>query len=79
MDVKGFINMIKKQILYIVPIVIIIAGFALLPINKEPEFNLVEEYPVFNLEYPVNDTIKVLEPEAKNVNETILVTELLKR
>ena len=79
MDDKGFINMIKKQILYIVPVVILIAGFALLPLNKEPEFKTVDEIPEFILEYQVNDTIKVLYPEDKNVNETILITELLQR
>ena len=71
--------MIKKQILYIVPVVILIAGFALLPLNKEPEFKTVDEIPEFILEYQVNDTIKVLYPEDKNVNETILITELLQR
>ncbi len=79
MDDKGFINMIKKQILYIVPVVILIAGFVFLPFNKEAEFKTVDEIPEFVLQYEVNDTIKVLLPEDKNVNETILVTELLKR
>ncbi|RLD20907.1 MAG: tail-specific protease, partial [Bacteroidetes bacterium] len=36
------------------------------------------EVPEFILDIPINDTIKVLKPERKNIQETILVTELLK-
>ena len=79
MDDKRIISMIKKQLIYILPIIIIIAGFVLIPADNEPEFKSVDEIPEFVLQYPVNDTIKVLYPESKNVNETIIVTELLKR
>ncbi len=69
----------KKRLLIIIPIMLALASFVLLPINKNVTFDKVEEVPVFELEYQVNDTIKILEPEAKNVNETVLITELLKR
>ena len=75
---KQLINMIKKQIIYILPIIAVILGFVLLPSKADPEFIAKEDIPEFKLEFVVNDTIKVLEPEAKNVNETILITELLK-
>ena len=71
--------MIKKQLLYILPLAAVIAGFALIPSEKdEPTYIAREDIPEFVLNYQVNDTIKVLEPEKKNVNETILITELLK-
>lgn len=73
------LDMIKKNLIYIIPIILALAGFALLPANNEVK-SLVpaSEIPEFILEVPINDTIKVLKPERKNVQETILVTELLK-
>ena len=73
------LDMIKKNLIYIIPIVLALAGFALLPSNNEIK-SLVpaSDIPEFVLEIPINDTIKVLKPERKNVQETILVTELLK-
>ncbi len=56
-----------------------LASFVLLPLKKENIFNQVEIVPEFKLEFVINDTIKVLYPEKKNVNETVLITELLKR
>ncbi len=69
----------KKRLLIIIPIVLALASFALLPVSKEVSFDKVNEMPVFELKYQINDTIKVLYPEPKNVNETVLITELLKR
>ncbi len=69
----------KKRLIIIIPIILALASFVLLPINKDVSFNKVNEIPVFELEYQINDTIKVLYPEPKNVNETVLITELLKR
>jgi carboxyl-terminal processing protease len=69
----------KKRLLIIIPIFLVLASFVLLPFKKEKIFEQVEVIPVFELEFEVNDTIKVLYPEKKNVNETVLITELLKR
>ncbi len=69
----------KKRLIIIIPIVLVLASFVLLPLNKDVAFTKVEDIPEFKLEYQINDTIKVLYPEAKNVNETVLITELLKR
>jgi carboxyl-terminal processing protease len=73
------LDMIKKNLIYIIPIILVLAGFALLPANNEIK-SLVpaSDIPEFVLDIPINDTIKVLKPERKNVQETILVTELLK-
>ena len=73
------LDMIRKNLIYIIPIILALAGFALLPANNEVK-SLVpaSEIPEFVLEVPINDTIKILKPERKNVQETILVTELLK-
>jgi carboxyl-terminal processing protease len=73
------LDMIKKNLIYIIPILLALAGFALLPTNNEVK-SLVpaSEIPEFVLEVPINDTIKILKPERKNIQETILVTELLK-
>lgn len=73
------LDMIKKNLIYIIPIILALAGFALLPTNNEVK-SLVpaSDIPEFVLEIPINDTIKVLKPERKNIQETILVTELLK-
>lgn len=56
-----------------------LASFVILPFKSKPVFQEATEIPEFTLKYPINDTIKVLYPEQKNVNETILITELLKR
>jgi len=69
----------KKRLVIIIPIILALASFALLPINKDISFDKVSDIPKFELEYQINDTIKVVYPEAKNVNETVLITELLKR
>jgi len=61
------------------PVLLILASFVLLPIKKDSIFDQVETIPEFTLKYAINDTIKVLLPERKNVNETVLITELLKR
>jgi len=71
--------MIKKNLIYIIPVTLIIAGFAILPLNNDIKaLSPAVEIPEFILQIQVNDTIKVLQPERKNVQETILVTELLK-
>ena len=71
--------MIKKNLIYIIPIVLALAGFALLPGNDKVKTLVpADEIPEFVLNIPINDTIKVLKPERKNIKETILVTELLK-
>jgi carboxyl-terminal processing protease len=73
------LDMIKKNLIYIIPIILVVAGFALLPANNSIKpLTPASEIPEFILEVPINDTIKVLKPERKNVQETILVTELLK-
>lgn len=71
--------MIRKYLVYLIPVMLVLAGFALLP-NKDNVGTLkpIEEVPEFVLEIELNDTIKVLKPERKNVQETRLVTELLK-
>ncbi len=69
----------KKRLIIIIPIVLVLASFVLIPRSNEVSFTKVDEIPAFKLEFEINDTIKVLYPEAKNVNETILITELLKR
>ncbi len=69
----------KKRLLIIIPLVLVLAGFVLLPKNNNIAFKAPDELPPFKLEFNLNDSIIVLEPEAKNVNETILITELLKR
>ena len=71
--------MIRKYLLYLIPVMLVLAGFALLP-NKDRIGTLdpVVEIPEFVLEIPLNDSIKVLKPERKNIQETRLVTELLK-
>ena len=71
--------MIKKNLIYIIPIVLALAGFALLPSNRDVNsFEPAAEAPEFFLEISVHDTIKVLKPERKNIQETILVAQLLK-
>jgi carboxyl-terminal processing protease len=73
------LDMIKKNLIYIIPIILALAGFALLPSNKSIEpLTPASSTPEFVLEVSINDTIKVLKPERKNIQETILVTELLK-
>lgn len=69
----------KKRLLIIVPAFLVLASFVLIPLKKKPLFHEVDSIPEFTLKYQVNDTIKVLKPDRKNVNETILITELLKR
>ena len=70
----------KKRLLLIVPAILVLASFVLIPIQKnKPLFEEVTEIPEFTLKFPVNDTIKLLYPERKNINETVLITELLKR
>ena len=69
----------KKRLLIIIPVLLILASFVLLPIKDKSIFNQVDTMPEFTLKYEINDTIKVLLPERKNVNETVLITELLKR
>lgn len=69
----------KKRLLIIIPVFLVLASFVLLPLKKEKIFEQVDVIPEFNLDYDINDTIKVLHPEKKNVNETVLITELLKR
>ena len=69
----------KKRLLIIIPVVLVLASFVLIPLKQDNVFEKVEEIPVFELAYDINDTIKVLYPEQKNVNETVLITELLKR
>ncbi len=69
----------KKRLIIIIPIILALVSFVLLPINKDVSFDKVSDIPAFTLEYEINDTIKVLYPEAKNANETVLITELLKR
>lgn len=56
-----------------------LASFVLLPLKQENLFDQVDIIPDFKLEFDINDTIKVLYPEKKNVNETVLITQLLKR
>ena len=71
--------MIKKKLVYIIPIMLVLAGFVLLPkSNNVKTLPPADEAPAFVLEIELNDTIKVLKPERKNIQETILVTELLK-
>ncbi len=69
----------KKRLIIIIPVFLVLASFVLLPFKTEKIFDQVEVIPEFNLEYDINDTIKVLYPEKKNINETVLITELLKR
>lgn len=71
--------MIKKNLIYIIPVALIIAGFAILPLNRDiKSLSPAADIPEFTLQIEVNDTIKVLKPERKNIQETILITELLK-
>jgi len=70
--------MIKKNLIYIIPIVLLIAGFSLIPGKDIKSLSPADDIPEFTLDIAVNDTIKVLKPERKNIQETILVTELLK-
>ena len=73
------IIMIKKNLIYIIPIVLLIAGFSLIPGQSDiKSLKPAEEIPEFTLQNAINDTIKVLKPERKNIQETILITELLK-
>ncbi len=70
--------MIKKNLLYILPAILLIAGFSLFPLEQgvkadEP----AKEAPAFALEFALNDTIKVLKPERKNIQETIKIVQLL--
>ncbi len=70
--------MIKKNLLYIIPAILLMAGFVLLPLEQgvktdEP----AREAPAFTLEFVLNDTIKVLKPERKNIQETIKIVQLL--
>ncbi|MCB0495624.1 MAG: carboxy terminal-processing peptidase [Cyclobacteriaceae bacterium] len=69
----------KKRLLIVLPVILVLASFVILPFKSKPVFQEATEIPEFTLKYPINDTIKVLYPEQKNVNETILITELLKR
>ena len=70
--------MIKKNLIYIIPIMLLIAGFSLIPRQDIKSLTPADEVPEFTLQIAVNDTIKVLKPERKNIQETIIVTELLK-
>lgn len=71
--------MIRKYLVYLIPVFLVLAGFALLPKKDEVgTFKPVDEIPDFVLEIPLNDTIKILKPERKNIQETRLITELLK-
>ncbi len=69
----------KKRLLIIIPAFLVLASFILLPIKGETIFEQVDIVHEFTLEFEVNDTIKILTPEKKNINETVLITELLKR
>ncbi len=76
---KQTVDMIKKQLLYILPLALLAAGFALLPFRSDelkPIVPAVEE-PAFELAFPVNDTITILKPERKNKAETQMVVRLL--
>lgn len=76
---RKLLDMIKKNLIYIIPIVLALAGFAILPgYNDVETASPANEIPEFVLDTPINDTIKVLSPERKNIQETIMVTELLK-
>jgi carboxyl-terminal processing protease len=76
---KEILIMIRKYLIYLIPVVLVIAGFALLPKSDQVEtLEPISEVPDFVLEIELNDSIKVLKPERKNVQETRLVTELLK-
>lgn len=70
--------MIRKNLIYIIPAVLAIAAFSFLPNNNvvnpdEP----ATEVPEFILNFLVNDTIKVLKPERKNIQETVKIVQLL--
>jgi len=69
--------MIKKNLIYIIPVILLIAGFSLISGKDIKQLDPAANIPEFILQIPVNDTIKVLKPERKNIQETILVTELL--
>lgn len=68
--------MIKKKLIYILPIVLVIAGFAIFPF-KRTSYDPVDAIPAFTLQFKVNDSIIVLKPQRKNVSETVLITQLL--
>ena len=70
--------MIKKNLIYIIPIILLIAGFSLIPGKEIKSLKPAAEVPEFTLQIEVNDTIKILKPERKNIQETIIITELLK-
>ena len=73
------LDMIRKNLIYIIPVVLALAGFALLPGKSEVKSLIpASEVPEFILEIPINDTIKVLKPERKNIQETVLVTRILR-
>ena len=69
----------KKRLLIIIPVFLALASFVLLPLKEDKIFEKVDIDHEFLLEFDINDTIKVLTPEKKNINETVLITELLKR
>lgn len=70
--------MIRKNLIYIVPIILVLAGFIYLPTNKDIKpLTPAVEIPEFILDNSINDTIKALKPERKNIQETILIAELL--
>lgn len=69
----------KKKLLLIVPAVLVLASFVLIPLKHKPLIQEFDEIPELTLQLLVNDTIKELYPEKKYVNETVLVTELLSR
>ncbi|MEN8251466.1 MAG: carboxy terminal-processing peptidase [Bacteroidota bacterium] len=75
---KKLLIMVRKNIIYIIPLILVLAAFALLPEKNELEsFEPALEMPEFILETPISDTIKVLKPERKNKEETRLITALL--
>lgn len=69
----------KKRLLIIIPAFLVLASFVLLPIKDDKIFEQVDIDHEFVLEFDINDTIKILTPDKKNINETVLITELLKR
>lgn len=71
--------MVRKNLIYIIPVMLVLAGFVLLPdrfTNRET-IEPATEYPEFVLEVGLNDTIRVLKPERKNIAETKKVVALL--
>ena len=70
--------MIKKNLIYIIPIILLIAGFSLIPGQRDiKSLKPAEDIPEFTLQIAINDTIKVLKPERKNIRETVIITQFL--